>query len=91
MSDWSGTHSGLSAIESGLDMNLLGGIEFLSPTPSYLGANITIAIKNGSLPELRLDDMVRRIITPYYLLGQDQNYPTVDASSVPLNFHPPST
>ncbi|KAK5019822.1 hypothetical protein LTR39_000107 [Cryomyces antarcticus] len=91
MSDWLGTHSGVPAVEAGLDMNMPGGINFLSPTPSYWGENITIAVNNGSLAESRIDDMIRRIMTPYFYLGQDQGFPTVDPSGVPLNFFPPST
>lgn len=91
MSDWSGTHSGVSAIEAGLDMNMPGGISFSKPTPSYWGANISTAVGNGSIAESRLDDMVRRIMTPYYFLGQDKDYPTIDPSGVPLNFFPPSS
>ncbi|TKA55684.1 putative beta-glucosidase G [Cryomyces minteri] len=91
MSDWLGTHSGVSAVGAGLDMNMPGGINFLSPTPSYWGENITIAVNNGSLAESRIDDMIRRIMTPYFYLGQDQGFPTVDPSGVPLNFFPPST
>jgi beta-glucosidase len=91
MSDWLGTHSGVPAIEAGLDMNMPGGIDFLTPTPSYWGANITTALSNGSLANARLDDMVRRIMTPYYFLGQDQGFPTIDPSGTSLNFFSPST
>ncbi|TLD18363.1 DNA mismatch repair protein Msh6 [Venturia nashicola] len=91
MSDWSGTHSGVSAIEAGLDMNMPGGISFLSPTPSYWGPNITTAVGNSSVAISRLNDMVNRIMTPYYLLGQDKDFPTVDPSGVPLNFFAPAS
>ncbi|OCL12415.1 glycoside hydrolase family 3 protein [Glonium stellatum] len=91
MSDWSATHSGVPAIEAGLDMNMPGGISFLSPTPSFFGANITTAVNNGSLPISRLDDMIRRIMTPYFYLGQNSGYPAVDGSGVPLNFFAKST
>ncbi|KAE9967528.1 hypothetical protein BLS_006324 [Venturia inaequalis] len=91
MSDWSGTHSGVSAIEAGLDMNMPGGIAFLEPSPSYWGPNITTAVGNSSVDISRVDDMVHRILTPYYFLGQDKDFPTVDPSSVALNFfHPDS-
>ncbi|XTI83674.1 hypothetical protein V2W45_1338761 [Cenococcum geophilum] len=36
-------------------------------------------------------DMIRRITTPYFYLGQDSGYPAVDGSGVPLNFFPGST
>jgi beta-glucosidase len=91
MSDWLGTHSGVPAIEAGLDMNMPGGINFLEATPSYFGGNVSTAVTNGSLVESRLDDMIRRIMTPYYFLGQDQDYPTIDPSGAALNFFAPST
>ncbi|KAF2501967.1 beta-glucosidase 1 [Lophium mytilinum] len=88
MSDWSATHSGVPAIAAGLDMNMPGGIAFTSPSPSYFGDNITTAVNNGSLPIARVDDMIRRIMTPYYHLSQDSSYPPIDSSGVPLNFFP---
>lgn len=33
--------------------------------------NITDFIKNGSIPESRVDDMIIRTLTPYFWLGQD--------------------
>ena len=91
MSDWSATRSGVPAIEAGLDMDMPGGISFISPTPSFFGGNITIAVNNGSLSISRVDDMIRRIMTPYFYLGQNSGYPAVDGSGVPLNFFPEST
>lgn len=36
-------------------------------------------IHNGSLAMTRLDDMIHRIMTPYYFLQQDKSsYPTID-------------
>lgn len=59
---------------------------------SFFGGNVTTAARNDSLPESRLNDMITCIMTPYYFLGQDQDYPTVDSSSVDLNtFSPRST
>ncbi|KAJ9634217.1 hypothetical protein H2199_009101 [Coniosporium tulheliwenetii] len=95
MSDWGATHSGVSSVLAGLDMTMPGGISFLSDTPSYLGQNLTAAVQNGSVPEARLNDMVRRVMTPYFLLGQDNDFPPVDPSSTDANFFtllaPPST
>ncbi|KAF2475113.1 uncharacterized protein BDR25DRAFT_381899 [Lindgomyces ingoldianus] len=88
MSDWGATHSGVPAIEAGLDMNMPGGIGFTSAAPSFFGGNITTAANNGSLSATRLNDMILRIMTPYYLLNQDAGYPGVDASAVPLGFFP---
>jgi beta-glucosidase len=43
---------------------------------------------NASLSLQRLDDMVLRIMTPYYYLGQDANFPPVDGYSPKLGFFP---
>ncbi|KAF1952829.1 hypothetical protein CC80DRAFT_478566 [Byssothecium circinans] len=93
MSDWGATHTGVAAIEAGLDMNMPGG---LGPyglnfgLPSFFGGNITEGVNNGTLT--RVDDMVIRIMTPYFFLNQDQNYPSVDPSGADLNtFSPRST
>ncbi|KAF3400144.1 putative beta-glucosidase G [Penicillium rolfsii] len=95
MSDWGATHSGLSSIESGLDMNMPGGLGPYGLFPqegSFFGGNVTSAIQNGTLSESRVDDMVVRIMTPYFWLGQDQDFPSVDPSTVQLNtFSPKST
>jgi beta-glucosidase len=88
VSDWGATHSGLPAITAGLDMDMPGTIR--GSTASYFGMNITQAVQNGSLPESRLDDMVLRVMTPYYFLQQNSGYPTVDPSSAELNNYNPA-
>ncbi|KAH8594426.1 beta-glucosidase-related glycosidase [Bisporella sp. PMI_857] len=92
MSDWGGTHSGLPSVESGLDMDMPGGLGMYGMTfgaPSFFGGNLTNGVNNGSLELSRLDDMVIRIMTPYFFLGQDENYPPVDPSSADLNTFSP--
>lgn len=87
VSDWGATHAGVGPILAGLDMNMPGGIAFTETEHSYFGANLTAAVNNGSVPIERVDDMVRRIMTPFYRLGQDEaSYPGVDPSSDGLNF-----
>lgn len=61
-----------------------GGIAFLAPSPSYFGGNVSAAVNNGSLSEDRVDDMCRRILTPFFYLGQT-SYPEIDGSSYGLN------
>jgi beta-glucosidase len=80
MSDWGATHSGVKSIEAGLDMDMPGTIG--SGTASYFGGNVTLAVNNGTINESRVDDMVRRIMAPYFYLGQDQGFPTVDPSTL---------
>ncbi|KAJ6510480.1 glycoside hydrolase family 3 protein [Mycena sanguinolenta] len=69
MSDWSATHSTISAI-TGLDMTMPGDITFQSGT-TYFGANLTAYVENGTIPEARLDDMATRILAAWVLLHQD--------------------
>ncbi|KAM0346671.1 hypothetical protein ACHAPU_005383 [Fusarium lateritium] len=95
MSDWGATHSGVAAIESGLDMDMPGGIGSYGTNfkaGSFFGGNVTRAVTNGTLEETRVDDMILRIMAPYFWLGQDKDYPSVDESSADLNtFSPRST
>jgi hypothetical protein len=35
------------------------------PPPSYLGANLTAALLNGTVSEAKVDDMVPRVLAPY--------------------------
>jgi beta-glucosidase len=62
-----------------------GSIGFGSFNASFFGGNITTNIQNGSLSEERLDDQVRRIMTPYFHLKQDTQFPPIDGSSPALN------
>lgn len=56
---------------------------------SFFGSNITTAVTNGTLDASRLDDMIVRIMTPYYYLGQDVDFPSQDASMGLLNTFSP--
>ncbi|KAI9688351.1 MAG: hypothetical protein M1822_001300 [Bathelium mastoideum] len=86
VSDWGGTHSGVSSILAGLDMDMPGGIAFTISNPSFFGGNVTSAVQNGSVAESRVDDMIHRIMTPYFYHHQDMGYPSVDPSEAGLNF-----
>lgn len=83
VSDWSGQHSGVSSALAGMDMTMPGDTVFNSDR-SYWGANLTIAILNGTVPQWRLDDMAVRIIAAWYYVGRD-------TASVPINFDSWST
>jgi beta-glucosidase len=74
MSDWWGTNSGVPSVLAGLDMNMPGTI---TPTSNstYFGQSLIDAVNNGSVPLSRIDDMAVRIMAPYYLLGQDKDFP----------------
>jgi len=84
MSDWYATHSGMASIESGLDMDMPGNIlphVVINETrhySAYFGGNVTAGVNNGTIDVERLDDMITRIMTPYFALHQDEDFPTVD-------------
>ena len=81
VSDYMATMSGIDSAVSGLDMNQPGPMLSDLKKTSW-GDNLASAVHNGSLPEDRLNDMVRRVLTPYLYLGQNSSdYPSVDPSS----------
>ena len=84
VSDWAGTHTGVDAVNSGLDMDMPGAWNWTPMDPgasSWFGGNLTTAVRNGSVTQERIDDMVRRVLIPYFALGQDKGFPSVDAST----------
>ena len=81
MSDWFATHSGARAINAGLDLNMPGYMSETDFNNSYFGPNVVSAVRNGMISQRRLDEMIRRVLTPYYYFNQDTNYPTIDPSS----------
>ncbi|KAJ8066955.1 hypothetical protein OCU04_004337 [Sclerotinia nivalis] len=84
VSDWMGTHAGVDSANAGLDMTMPGAQTWnaLAPgIPSYFGSNLTTAVNNGSVTLERLNDMALRVMTPYFFLGQDQDFPPIDSST----------
>lgn len=71
ISDSGATKAGVESVLGGLDLDSPGN-------DGLLGYALIAAVRNGSITETRVDDMVTRIMAPYYLLGQDQAYPSVD-------------
>lgn len=92
MSDWGATHSGMASVEAGLDMDMpgpLGDYGMAWGSGSFFGQNLTTGVNNGTLDVARLDDMVLRIMTPYYYHGQDSGFPGVDPAGGLLNTFSP--
>jgi beta-glucosidase len=73
MSDWGAVRNGVEAALAGLDIDMPG-------FDGLMGYSLLPAVQNGTISETRLNDMVVRILTPYYLLGQDQHYPSHNSS-----------
>jgi beta-glucosidase len=80
MSDWAATHSGVGAALAGMDMTMPGDVAFNSGT-SYFGANLTIGVLNGTIPQWRVDDMAVRIMAAYYKVGRDRLHTPPNFSS----------
>lgn len=79
VSDWAAQHSGVGSALAGLDMTMPGDVTFLSGN-SFWGANLTIAVLNGTIPEWRIDDMAVRILAAWYFVGRDK-------AAIPINFN----
>ncbi|KAJ6552620.1 glycoside hydrolase superfamily [Mycena vulgaris] len=82
MSDWAAMIDGVQPALVGLDMNMPGFFAYDRKHPDtatngWWGANLIEMVKNGSVPEARVDDMVVRTFTAYYKLGQDKGYPEI--------------
>ncbi|CAF1215218.1 unnamed protein product [Adineta steineri] len=71
MSDWGATKTGIESVLGGLDIDMPGG-------DGFMGSALVQAVKSGAVTEDRINDMIVRVLAPYYLLGQDQGFPTLD-------------
>lgn len=79
VSDWGAQHSGVGSALAGLDMTMPGDATFLSGN-SYWGANLTIAVLNGTIPNWRIDDMAVRVLAAWYFVGRDK-------ATIPINLN----
>jgi beta-glucosidase len=88
MSDWDAQHSGVASALAGMDL--------LMPDAGFWGGNLTEAVRNGSVPMERLDNMVLRNLAPYFYIGQntpDYPQPSVHSSdqvAMTVNVQTPS-
>ncbi|KAK1726389.1 hypothetical protein CaCOL14_004866 [Colletotrichum acutatum] len=80
VSDWYATHETLSSANSGLDLEMPGNVSAAAGA-SYFGDSLLEAVNSGLVSADRLGDMATRVLTPYFLLGQDKKFPPTDPSS----------
>ncbi|OQO09569.1 hypothetical protein B0A48_04971 [Cryoendolithus antarcticus] len=66
VTDWFAQHSGVASSLAGLDMTMPSGA-------TYWAGNLTQAVRNGSVPEARIDDQATRILAAWYELGLDSD------------------
>ncbi|EGO60556.1 hypothetical protein NEUTE1DRAFT_119714 [Neurospora tetrasperma FGSC 2508] len=69
VSDWSAQHAGVATALAELDMTMPEG-------DNFWGFKLVDAVKNGSVSESRVDDMVIRIMASWYKMGQDTDFST---------------
>ncbi|KAJ3962746.1 hypothetical protein N0V92_000538 [Colletotrichum tropicale] len=82
VSDWYATHSTAASINAGLDLEM-PGTTVPGQGVSWFGDHVRAAVEDGSVSAARVDEMVRRILTQYFLLGQDDaSFPTLDPSTL---------
>ncbi|PHH63525.1 hypothetical protein CDD82_1888 [Ophiocordyceps australis] len=73
VTDWKANFAGPDAAPAGLDMAMPDGTLVMGQ--QAWGQPLLDAVRNGSVPETRLDDMVTRILSPWFLLNQDSILP----------------
>ncbi|KAI2602175.1 glycoside hydrolase superfamily [Hypoxylon sp. NC1633] len=76
MTDWNAQHSTGPAATAGLDMTMPGS-DFNGGS-IFWGSKLSQAVSSGQVPQARIDDMVRRVLAAWYLLGQDSGYPAIN-------------
>lgn len=70
VSDWGALQSTKESILAGCDLDM-GGQEVSTVNGDIWGPTLLKMVKNGTVPESRLNDAILRVFTPYYSLGQD--------------------
>jgi beta-glucosidase len=78
MSDWGAVHSTVQSALAGLDQESGEQLD----TQNFFGAPLALAIKEGKVPEARLDDMVRRILTSMFACGLAGNASASDPTAL---------
>ncbi|KIM49543.1 glycoside hydrolase family 3 protein [Hebeloma cylindrosporum] len=75
VSDWGATHdSAADNANAGLDMEQPGDYIIIA----FGGGNLKNAVNSGKVTVARLNEMVARVLAPWYHLGQDSGYPPVN-------------
>ncbi|GAW24709.1 hypothetical protein ANO14919_143000 [Xylariales sp. No.14919] len=79
MTDWNAQHTTQQSANTGLDMTMPGS-DFNGGTQLW-GDKLSQAVSGGQVQQSRVDDMVRRVLASWYLVGQDQSYPGVNINA----------
>jgi beta-glucosidase len=73
VSDWNAQHTTAQSANAGLDMTM-PGTDFDKKNALW-GPLLQQAVQSNQVPQSRLDDMARRVLAAWYLLGQESGYP----------------
>lgn len=87
-SDWGGTYSTAKAANNGLDMTMPGDINMEGGTNSWFGKNLTDAVNAGEVSDERATEMAMRIVSAWYKMKQDKDFPKVTLDSFHLDMAP---
>ncbi|KAF1995495.1 glycoside hydrolase family 3 protein [Amniculicola lignicola CBS 123094] len=79
LSDWNAQHTTVGSATGGMDMTM-PGTNFEKKNPLW-GQALQSAVQGGQVQQSRVDDMVRRILAAWYLVGQDKGYPQASFNS----------
>lgn len=82
VSDWYGQHAGVASALAGMDMVMPYGSDFW-------GANLSLAVTNGSVSSTRLDDMATRILAAWYQMGQNSDDFATPGHGIPFDVSQP--
>jgi beta-glucosidase len=78
-------HTTTGSANGGLDMTM-PGTDF-SNNNAYWGPQLQSAVNNRQVQQSRVDDMVKRVLAAWYLVGQDKGYPTATFNSWKIGNH----
>ena len=81
MSDWGATHSTVKAALAGLDVQSGANLD----DAHYFGQALRDAVRDGQVPQARIDDMVARILTGMISVGA-LDAPTLENRTQPIDF-----
>ncbi|KAK4121544.1 glycoside hydrolase family 3 protein [Parathielavia appendiculata] len=76
VSDWNAQHTTNGAANNGMDMTMPGS-DFNGRNVLW-GPQLNTAVNNNQVSRARLDDMAKRILAAWYLLGQNSGYPSIN-------------
>lgn len=76
VSDWNAQHTTSGSANNGLDMTMPGS-DFNGNNVLW-GQHLNNAVNSNQVARSRLDDMAKRILAAWYLLGQNSGYPAIN-------------